>query len=74
MNLLFAYVDNEALCRAMTEIVNEELDHFHQVIDLLKRRDIRFRRLKPATTAGSSTTSCANWSRSERSTDCWWRA
>ena len=47
MNLLFAYVDNEPLCRAMTEIVNEELDHFHQVLELLKQRDIRFRRLKP---------------------------
>lgn len=48
MNLLFAYVDNEQLCKAMTEIVNEELDHFHQVIDLLKQRGVRFRRLKPS--------------------------
>jgi tRNA-(ms[2]io[6]A)-hydroxylase len=47
MNLLFAYVDNEALSRAMTEIVNEELDHFHQVLDLLRRRGVRFRRIKP---------------------------
>ena len=49
MNLLFAYVDHVELCRAMTEIVEEELDHFHQVIDLLGRRGIRFRRLKPST-------------------------
>ncbi len=49
MNLLFAYVDNEPLCRAMTEIVNEELDHFHQVLDLLRQRGVRFRRLKPGT-------------------------
>ncbi len=48
MNLLFAYVDHQRLCREMTEIVNEELDHFHQVIDLLDRRGIRFRRLKPS--------------------------
>ena len=32
----------------MTEIVNEELDHFHQVLELLKRRGITFKRLKPS--------------------------
>lgn len=49
MNLLFAYVDNIELCREMTEIVEEELAHFHLVIDLLGRRGIRFRRLTPST-------------------------
>ncbi len=48
MNLIMAYVENEALCRAMTEIVNEELDHFHSVLDLLRKRNIRFRRLRPS--------------------------
>lgn len=48
MNLIFAYVENEDLCREMTEIVNEELEHFHMVLDLLKRRQIPFRRLKPS--------------------------
>ena len=48
MNLLFAYVDNEPLCRAMTEIIQEELDHFHQVLGILASRGIRFRRLKPS--------------------------
>ena len=52
LNLLFAYVENEALCRQMTEIVNEELDHFHQVCDLLKARGIPLRRLKPSSYAG----------------------
>jgi tRNA-(ms[2]io[6]A)-hydroxylase len=32
----------------MTEIVNEELEHFHMVIDLLERRGVKFRRLKPS--------------------------
>lgn len=49
MNLLFAYVENEPLCRAMTEIVNEELEHFHLVLALLARRGIRFRRIPPST-------------------------
>ena len=33
----------------MTEIVNEELEHFHMVLDLLAKRGIRFRRLTPST-------------------------
>jgi tRNA-(ms[2]io[6]A)-hydroxylase len=48
MNLLFSYVDQVPLARAMTEIVNEELAHFHLVLDLLDRRGIRFRRLSPS--------------------------
>ena len=48
MNLLIAYVENYELCREMTEIVNEELEHFHRVLQLLSRRGIRFRRLKPS--------------------------
>lgn len=48
MNLIFYYVEHEELCRAMTEIVNEELEHFHMVLDIIKRRGWRFRRLKPS--------------------------
>src|SRR5919106_1484310 len=49
LNLIFAYVEDIELCRAMTEIVGEELEHFHMVLDLLDRRGIRFRRLTPST-------------------------
>ena len=48
MNLLGAYIENETLCREMSEIVNEELEHFHMVLELLKARKITFRRLKPS--------------------------
>jgi tRNA 2-(methylsulfanyl)-N6-isopentenyladenosine37 hydroxylase len=48
MNLLFHYVEHEELARAMTEIVNEELAHFHMVLDLLAKRGIRWRRLTPS--------------------------
>lgn len=48
MNLIFHYVEDIELCREMTEIVNEELEHFHMVIELLERRGIRFRRLRPS--------------------------
>ncbi|MEM6330075.1 MAG: tRNA isopentenyl-2-thiomethyl-A-37 hydroxylase MiaE, partial [Planctomycetota bacterium] len=48
LNLIFAYVENAELCREMTEIVNEELEHFHMVLALLDRRGVKFRRLKPS--------------------------
>src|SRR5436305_15261778 len=48
MNLLFAYVDHGPLVRAMTEIVQEELAHFHQVLDLCERSGIRFRKVPPS--------------------------
>ena len=40
-----SYVENEELTVKMTEIVNEELEHFHQVRGMLKKRGIPFRRL-----------------------------
>jgi len=48
MNLLFSYVDHFDLARAIAEIVTEELEHFHLVLDLLERRGIRFRKLAPS--------------------------
>jgi tRNA-(ms[2]io[6]A)-hydroxylase len=48
MNLLFSYVEHAELARAMTEIVQEELDHFHQVRAILDRRGIRFYKLSPS--------------------------
>ncbi len=45
MNLLFAYVDHVELVRTMSGIVQEELSHFQQVLDLLERRGIHFRKL-----------------------------
>lgn len=49
MNLIFAYVEHEELCREMTDIVNEELEHFHLVLNIIRQRGWRFRRLKPST-------------------------
>lgn len=48
MNLLFSYVDHVELAREMTAIVNEELEHFRLVLDLLERRGIPFRKLAPS--------------------------
>jgi tRNA-(ms[2]io[6]A)-hydroxylase len=48
MNLLFAYVEDHELTRAMTEIVEEELEHFHLVLELCERRGIAFRKIRPS--------------------------
>jgi tRNA-(ms[2]io[6]A)-hydroxylase len=47
LNLIFAYVEKQELCRELSAIVKEELEHFEMVLDLLTRRGIRFRRLPP---------------------------
>ena len=44
LNLMVAYVLYEPLTVEMTRIINEELDHFHQVIEQLNRLDIDFKR------------------------------
>ncbi len=49
MDLMFDYVENEELCKEMSEIVREELEHFQMVRDLLRERGVRFIRLKPGT-------------------------
>ncbi len=48
MNLIFAYVDKVELVRELSAIVNEELEHFGQVLDLIESRGLRFRRLTPS--------------------------
>jgi tRNA 2-(methylsulfanyl)-N6-isopentenyladenosine37 hydroxylase len=47
MNLMNAYTENRELCVEMTRIVEEELEHFHSVLELLDRRSIAFKRLQP---------------------------
>jgi tRNA-(ms[2]io[6]A)-hydroxylase len=47
MSLMGSYIDVRELTREMTVIVNEELEHFHLVLDLLERRGIAFRKLRP---------------------------
>lgn len=47
MSLLGAYIENRDLCNEMTRIVEEELEHFHMVLNLLQRRGIQFRLQPP---------------------------
>lgn len=48
MSLMFTYGDNVPLARAMCEIVNEELEHFQMVLNVLEKRSIPFGRQKPS--------------------------
>ncbi len=43
MSIMGAYIDNLDVCREMTRIVEEELEHFHLVLGLLEKRGIPFR-------------------------------
>ncbi len=45
MNLMNAYTENRQLCREMTRIIVEELEHFQMVLEILDARGIAFRRL-----------------------------
>lgn len=49
LGLIGYYVEDVELAREMTEIVREELEHYHLVIDLLTRRGMTFRRIHPST-------------------------
>ncbi len=48
LGLIFAYVEHTDVVRKLSPIVTEELEHFELVLDLLERRNIRFRRLSPS--------------------------
>lgn len=45
MNLMNSYTEDRDLCQEMTRIIQEELEHFHMVLEILDARGIRFRRI-----------------------------
>jgi tRNA-(ms[2]io[6]A)-hydroxylase len=47
MTLIMSYVEEEQVATELSPIVTEELEHFQMVLDVLKNRNIPFRRLKP---------------------------
>lgn len=44
MNLMNAYTVNRQLCIEMTRIIEEELEHYHMVMEVLDQRGIVFKR------------------------------
>jgi len=51
MSLLFAYIEQPEVVRAMRDIVEEELGHLLLVMNQLEKRGIPFRKLSPASYA-----------------------
>ena len=47
LNFMNSYANDVELGREMTTIIEEELEHYWMVIDLLQQRGIAFRRLSP---------------------------
>ncbi len=45
MNLMNAYTENRSVCQEMTVIIQEELEHYHMVMEILDQRQIEFRRI-----------------------------
>lgn len=43
MSLLGSYIEHRELCEEMNRIIEEEMEHFFLVLDLLAKRNIRFR-------------------------------
>ena len=44
MNLMNSYTENRPLCVEMTRIIEEELEHYHMVMEVLDKRGILFKR------------------------------
>ena len=49
ISLLGSYIEYRELCEEMTRIIQEELEHFHMVLQLLAKRGISFRLQRPGT-------------------------
>lgn len=48
LNLMFRYVDRPELLDALSQLAREELLHFEQVLDLMRRRGVVYRHLSPS--------------------------
>ena len=50
--LIFAYPEDQALCAALSRLAREELRHFEQVSQLMRRLQVRFERQRPGPLRG----------------------
>jgi tRNA 2-(methylsulfanyl)-N6-isopentenyladenosine37 hydroxylase len=46
--LIFAYPEDEGLCAALSRLAREELRHFEQVLQLMRRLHVSFERQRPS--------------------------
>lgn len=52
MSLMYRYVDRSSMLRKMAQLAREELLHFEQVLEIMRKRGIEYRHLTPARYAG----------------------
>lgn len=52
LTLIFRYPEHEVLARPLSELAREELEHFELVLEHLKKRGVRYEKLRPAPYAG----------------------
>jgi tRNA 2-(methylsulfanyl)-N6-isopentenyladenosine37 hydroxylase len=52
LSLMFAYPEDTALCQALARLAREELRHFEQVQQMMRRLGVPVRRLSPGRYAG----------------------
>ena len=48
LNLMFRYVDRPELLDALSQLAREELLHFEQVLDIMRKRNVRYDHLSPS--------------------------
>ncbi len=48
LNMIFRYTGKDSILRELSDVVQEEMEHFVMCLDLLEARDIKFIRLKPS--------------------------
>jgi tRNA-(ms[2]io[6]A)-hydroxylase len=48
LSMIFRYTGRETLPETLSPIVREEMEHFEQMLDVLKSRGVELRRLEPA--------------------------
>ena len=58
INFLFRYPEQEQMMKPLSELAREELRHFEQVLEVMRRRGIHFVRQVPSTYAGKLVSIC----------------
>jgi tRNA-(ms[2]io[6]A)-hydroxylase len=75
--LIFAYPEDPQLCSALSRLAREELRHFEQVAQLMRRLQVAFERQRPGRYAArwvASTAACSTPKRAISNSICAWRS
>lgn len=59
LNLLYRYIDRPELLDKLSRLAREELRHFEQVLEIMRKRDIEYTHVSPSRYAAGMRTDCA---------------